>query len=155
MCERDLNKDFVKWLKEYDDLRTNPDGINERWTSSKYDIQGLNWRELSEIEILDYPDQDGNPLNWGQVCSALKKTWKSFNSQQRLEGRYRGDLAYRIIKIQRALGIEESVFPELNQEWVDYELTLEEKQLKKEEIEEGMWEEPEEEEEEDEDWENW
>lgn len=145
-----MNKDFIKWLNEYDNLRTNPDGINERWVSSKYDVYGLSWREIADIDVVDYLDQDGNPMKWGQVCSALKKTWKSFSSQQRKEGIYRGDLAFRIVKIQRALGIEESVFPELNQEWVDHELSQEEKELKREEQEESGVEE-----EEDEDWESW
>lgn len=152
-----MNKDFIKWLKDYDNLRTDPDGINNIWVSSKYDISGLPWKDVSEIEIIELPDQEGNPMKFGQACSALKKTWQLFNTQRRSDGIYRGDLAFRIIQIQRAMGIKESHFPELDKEWVDHELTLEEKELKREEQEESGWniEDPEEEEEEDEDWENW
>jgi hypothetical protein len=55
------------------------------------------------------------------------------------DGGYRGDIAYRINKIQNALGFPMSEFPELDSDWVDEELSKEDIQLKKEEQDEGEW----------------
>lgn len=149
-----VDKDFVKWIRNYEHYRTNPFDPNSSWMSKKYDIVGRSWAEISEIIIEDLPDQNGNPMNWGQACGALKHTWDNF-SYQKKQGTYRGDLAFRIVKIQRAMGLEESSFPELNEEWLDHELSLEERKVKLEEMEEEDLEPEEEEEDESEDWENW
>ena len=47
------------------------------------------------------------------------------------DGGYRGYIAYRINKIQKALGFPKSEFPELDPQWIDEELSKEDIQLKK------------------------
>lgn len=42
---------MMKWLREYDRLRTNPDMPNESWVSTKYDIVGLTWPEIHAMAL--------------------------------------------------------------------------------------------------------
>jgi len=51
-------------------------------------------------------------MNWGQAVSALTKSWKAYRIVGR-NGEPRSDLAYRIVSIQNAMGIEKSCFTEL------------------------------------------
>ena len=74
---------------------------------------------------------------WGPACSALKKSWFAYKMAGK-SGTYRGDIAWRINKIQNAMGIKKSEFPKLPQR-VSEELTKEEIQLREEEEEEGKW----------------
>lgn len=132
-------KEFKRWLRQYDQLRTNPYEPNQSWTSTKFEIEGLRWDELKAIEIPDLLDQDGNPMNWGQACSALRKTWYRYKTEKR-QGINVRPLAYRIKKIQRSMGITEAQFPELDEEWAGEQLDMEEgeSELLKEEAEENM-----------------
>lgn len=148
-----------KWLKEYERRRTNPFESNTEWYSSKFDIVGLSWAQISEIYV------DELDMKWGPACSALKKNWYNYKWAAR-EGRYRGDSAYRIVTIQKALGIPVSEFPNdenhRSAEW-ENEMTSDEIEAKKDELNEGEWdieagaEDPDEDEEdgEDETWEGW
>jgi len=65
------------------------------------------------------------------------KSWYAYKRLGR-DGGYRGDIAYRINKIQNALGFPKS---ELDHDWVSEELSREDIQLKKEEQQEdeGDW----------------
>ena len=134
-----------KWLYQYEKLRTDPYGTNESWVSDKYDIVGLHWTEIQQIYVEDLG------MTWGQACSALKKSWNSYKrARSRGEGTYNTrDIALRILRIQHGLGIPQSEFPDLDKEWVDHELSLEEMEAKREEQQEeedndedwGIWEE--------------
>jgi len=77
---------------------------------------------------------------WGPACNSLKKLWKSYKIAGR-NGEPRGDIAWKINAIQKAMGIEKSEFPELEgMETSDEEMTDEEIQLKREEREDaGDW----------------
>ena len=93
---------------------------------------------------------------FGPSCEALRKSWYAYKRMGK-DGGDRGDIAYRINKIQKALGFPKSEFPELDPQWIDEELSKEDIQLKKEEHNEGEWnlegsEKPEEEDGEDEGW---
>jgi len=78
------------------------------------------------------------------MCSgpALKKSWKEYKMAGR-NGMYRGDIAWGINRIQSAMGIEKSEYPELegiSDEESEEELNDEEIQLRREEKEDaGDW----------------
>ena len=104
-----------KWLASYERRRRsrNPKEPNG-WISSKYDFSDPNVR-------LGYVREMGCSV--GGCISALKRSWKAY----RIAGRngepgLRSDLAYRIVSIQTALGIERSDFPELEGMNIDEEL---------------------------------
>jgi len=65
-------------------------------------------------------------------------TWYAYKRSKK-DGIYAGDLAYRILRIQKALGFPMSEFPELDSDWIGEELSKEDIQLKKEEQDEGEW----------------
>jgi hypothetical protein len=74
-------------------------------------------------------------MNWGQCCSALKRSWKAYKIAGR-NGEPRGDIAWRILNIQTQMGIEKSDFPELEGVDTDDEETSEEEtELRREERE--------------------
>jgi hypothetical protein len=110
--------EMQRWLRNYERLRLNPDAPNDSWTSSKYDIEGMHWTELQQIFL---PELE---MCWGPACSALKKSWYSYKRAGK-EGVYRGDIAFRINKIQNAMGIQKSEFPELDTQWVDEQFSKE------------------------------
>ena len=97
-----MNK--MQWLRDYERSRHSKQP-NESWVSSKYDTQ-LPWKELQQTYIPSLH------MNWGQCCSALKRSWKAYEIAGRL-GEPRGDIAWRIRNIQTQMGIEISDFPEL------------------------------------------
>lgn len=51
-------------------------------------------------------------MRFGSACSVLKKTWKNFKAAGHGGTGWRGDLAYRINKIQDAMGIPLTEFEE-------------------------------------------
>ncbi len=124
-------KEMQRWLRDYDRLRLDPDTPNESWVSSKYDIEGMHWTELQQIYLPELG------MCWGPACSALRKSWYAYKMAGR-QGGYRGDIAFRINRIQAAMGIPKIEFHELDPGWVDEQLTEEEIQLRREE-EEDDW----------------
>lgn len=132
-------QEMQKWLINYERMRHSkkPKEPNESWVSSKYDIQNMSWKEISEIYL---PEID---MRFGSACSALKKLWKSYKIAGRSESR-EAILHGKLIAYNLPLGIERSQFPELEgmNDDEDQELTDEELELKKEEEEEssGVWE---------------
>jgi hypothetical protein len=125
-------KEMNRWLRQYERFRNNPDAKNDAsWLSSKYDLEGLYWDEIREIYIPELG------ICFGPSCEALRKSWYAYKRLGR-DGGYRGDIAYRINKIQNALGFPMSEFPELGP-WVDEEFSKEDIQLKKEEQDEDEW----------------
>lgn len=121
-----------RWLRNYDRLRLDPDTPNESWVSSKYDIEGMHWTELQQIYLPELG------MCWGPACSALRKSWYAYKMAGR-QGGYRSDIAFRINRIQAAMGIPKIEFHELDPRWVDEQLTEEEIQLRREEEEEDDW----------------
>ena len=100
-----------KWLHAYELRRSskNPKELkehNEKWISSKYDIQNMHWTELQQLYLPDLG------MCWGPSCNSLKKLWKSYKIAGRT-GEVRSDIAWNIRNIQRAMGIPESQFEEL------------------------------------------
>jgi hypothetical protein len=91
-----------KWLVNYERLRHSK-RLNESWISTKYDFTDPNVR-------LEYvPEMN---CNVGGCISALKKLWKSYKICGRT-GETRSWQAWKITQIQKAMGLEESQFPEL------------------------------------------
>ncbi|MGA9153073.1 MAG: hypothetical protein WBZ36_21055 [Candidatus Nitrosopolaris sp.] len=125
-------KKMQRWLRNYDRLRLDPDTPNESWVSSKYDIEGMHWTELQQIYLPELA------MCWGPACSALRKSWYAYKMAGR-QGGYRADIAFRINRIQAAMGIPKIEFHELDPRWVDEQLTEEEIQLRREEEEEDDW----------------
>jgi hypothetical protein len=100
-----------KWLHAYElrRLSKNPKELkehNEKWISSKYDIQNMHWTELQQFYLPDLG------MCWGPACNSLKKLWKSYEIAGRT-GEVRSDIAWNIQNIQRAMGIPGSQFEEL------------------------------------------
>ena len=97
-------KEMQRWLRDYDRLRLDPDTPNESWVSSKYDIEGMHWTELQQIYLPELG------MCWGPACSALRKSWYAYKMAGR-QGGYRGDIAFRINRIQASYGYTEDRIP--------------------------------------------
>jgi hypothetical protein len=105
-------KEINRWIRHYDAIRTNPDGVpnqNEGWISSKYPIEGMHWSEIADIFLPELG------IKWGAACSSLKKSWWSYKMSKKYGSGLdsRRDLAYRINKIQYSMGIPLTQFEEL------------------------------------------
>ena len=94
-----------RWLRNYENLRHSKQP-NESWVSSKYPIEGMHWTELQQLYLPELK------MCWGPACNSLKKLWKSYKIAGRT-GEVRSDIAWNIRNIQRAMGIPESRFEEL------------------------------------------
>lgn len=92
-----------------------PKEPNESWVSSRYPIEGMHWRDLQRLYLPEINQ------NWGQACSSLKKLWKSYKIAGR-NGESRSWQAWKINRIQSAMGLELSTFPELQGMGYDEEL---------------------------------
>src|SRR5215831_5361049 len=99
------------WIRDYERSRHSK-RPNESWISSRYDIQDMHWQELQQLYL---PELN---MRWGPAVSALKKLWKSYKIAGRT-GEPRSDLAWKINRVQVAMGLEKSEFPEL--EGMDYD----------------------------------
>jgi hypothetical protein len=105
-------KEIDKWIRAYDNLRTNPDGLpnrNEGWVSTKYPIENMHWSEIADIPLHELG------IKWGAACSSLKKSWWSYKMSKKYGNGLdsRRDLAYRINKIQHSMGIALTQFEEI------------------------------------------
>ncbi|MGC2572216.1 MAG: hypothetical protein WA364_11950 [Candidatus Nitrosopolaris sp.] len=118
-----MNKDFQRWLNDYDSRRTDPDRqfrIPSAWHSSKYDLENMSWDEIRGISIPELR------MTWGSACEAMRKSWFHYKMLKR-EGDKGWDIILRINRIQRGLGLEMTEFrdgPDLS--WVKQQLDLEE-----------------------------
>jgi hypothetical protein len=105
-------KEIDRWIRHYDAIRTNPDGVpnqNEGWISSKYPIENMHWSEIADIFLPELG------IKWGAACSSLKKSWWSYKMAKKYGNGLdsRRDLSWRIQKIQRSMGIPVTQFEEL------------------------------------------
>jgi hypothetical protein len=97
------------WLVQYENERLGKyNGQNTTLISSKFDLNGLSWNEIRELET-DILDQNDQPMNFGQSFQALKRSWRSFKLN-RLHGTPAPELALRILKLQAGLGLPLSDF---------------------------------------------
>jgi hypothetical protein len=77
------DKDFTRWLRDYDNRRLDPDGgssgsgskLNRH--SSKYDLESMNWQEVQSIYLPEIENC------WGPACNYLRKLWFKYKMQKR------------------------------------------------------------------------
>jgi hypothetical protein len=131
-----------KWLYDYERRRTGKDE-HVGWTSSRYDLESKDWDNIREIFIPELQ------MTFGQASSALKRSWYAYRRSRKEGSGYNNDLAWRINRIQHYLGIPLTEFqdgPDLN--WIKQQLNAEEEsgeevsaeeiQLRKEEMDEEL-----------------
>jgi len=120
------------WLALYEASRV--DGIasaKARLSNRKFpDLESMSWAEIRDLPVFGL--EEG--LTYGRAFEALRKSWYSYK-RSRKDGFPATDVAFRILKIEKALGLEPlSEFPELDPQWVQEELnTVEDIQLAREE----------------------
>jgi hypothetical protein len=134
--------EMMHWISSYEEKRhnsrLNPKRPKEGWTSNKFDL-GMPWRDLQQTFLPEVQ------MQVGQAISALKRSWTAYRvCRHNGESRY---LAYRINRLQNSLGLEPTLFEELegmddeeSEEIGNEELTTDEIAAKKEEEEgSGQW----------------
>ena len=111
------------WLRSYEARRTRgADMSSKGLLSSRFDLEGLTWDEIRDIPM----EELGPGMTFGKGCEQLRKTWWHLK-QNRREGNYHNmDLELRINRLQHFLGFERTVFDDLDESWVDQELSMEE-----------------------------
>jgi hypothetical protein len=65
-----MNKEITRWLRTYENKRTNPYSdckLPACWHSSKFDLENMDWDSMRELYI---PELD---CKFGGACMALKK----------------------------------------------------------------------------------
>src|SRR5215831_1269640 len=100
-------KDMDLWIRRYDNARTNPYESNKTLLSNRFDLEGLSWKEISEIYVPELG------CEFGPGCNGLRKSWYAYKMTKR-NGEYAGDLALRINRVQSALGFPRTEFEELD-----------------------------------------
>jgi hypothetical protein len=111
-----------QWLAAYERRKASGlEGPNKALLSSKFDLESMSWDEIREIPI---PEISEN-ATFGTCSESLRKSWYALK-RNRAEGNYHNkDLELRINRIQNALGFERTIFDDLDQNWVDNELSME------------------------------
>jgi hypothetical protein len=116
------DKDFIRWLKDYEDRRLSPDRSRRsrlNWHSTKYDIENMSWQEVQNIYL---PEIEST---WGLACNYLRKLWYKFKMQRR-EGERGWDTILDISRILYSMGLPLLAFhdgPDI--EWIKEQLNLE------------------------------
>ena len=115
----------------------NPYESNKTLLSNRFDLEGLSWKEISQIYVPELGCQ------FGPGCNGLRKSWYAYKMTKR-NGEYAGDLALRINRVQSALGFSRTEFEELDRYGgsIDEEFSGQEEsdldeQLMREEIEDS------------------
>jgi len=131
-----MSESMNSWLRNYEARRTGgPDTSSKGLLSSRFNLEGLSWDEIRDISIGVI---DGENITFGKGCSQLKKTWQHLKLN-RLEGNYHNiDLELRINRLQYFLGFERTQFDDLDQDWVDQELSMEEENLNESEASDDL-----------------
>lgn len=96
-----------RWLENYEYKRTRHSKSKEpnpNWVSSKYPIESMHWKEAQQIYLPEVR------MNFGQAISAVKRSFQAYRIAG-ARGEPRGDIAYRINRLQSAMGLEKSQFP--------------------------------------------
>jgi hypothetical protein len=90
--------------------------------SSRFDLENMSWDEIRDIPI----EELGPEMTFGKACEQLRKTWWHLKLN-RVEGNYHNiDLELRINRLQHFLGFERTQFEDLDPDWVERELSMEE-----------------------------
>jgi hypothetical protein len=112
-----------RWLRNYEARRMGGADMSAKGLlSSRFDLEGLSWSEIREIPIPEL----GENMTFGKGCEQLRKTWRHLKLN-RSEGTYHNiDLELRINRLQHFLGFERTQFDDLDPDWVDQELSMEE-----------------------------
>jgi hypothetical protein len=116
-----VDKSWLRHLKRYEQSRTDPYTSIKGQLSNRFDLDGLTWSEIREISIPEL----GEDMTFGKSFEALRKTWYAYKRNKK-DGFEAPDLCLRILKIQKAIGLPLSEFPELDRygsEWVSEELS--------------------------------
>ena len=130
--KRDQISDY-SWLVNYENERMqNYDGQNGTLVSSKFDLTGISWDEIRDLET-DLLDQNGEPMNFGRSFEALRKTWRSFKLARK-NGSPAPELALRILKLQNGLGLPLADFEQELERYGGMEMAIRELDNEDEEI---------------------
>ena len=124
----EMNNHMDRWLSRYEQMRTDPYTSIKGRLSSRFQLDGLSWAEIREIPIPEL----GEGMTFGTSFEALRKTWYAYKRTKK-DGLPAPDLAFRILKLQKYLGLPLSEFNELDRygdEWVNEELSGKDIQLK-------------------------
>jgi hypothetical protein len=117
-----MNESMNAWLRSYEARRTGGNMSAKGLLSSRFDLEGLSWSEIREIPLPEL----GENMTFGKGCEQLRKTWRHLKLN-RSEGTYHNiDLELRINRLQHFLGFERTQFDDLDPDWVDQELSMEE-----------------------------
>jgi hypothetical protein len=118
-----MNKSMNAWLRSYEARRTGGADISSKGLlSNRFDLEGLSWDEIRDIPI----EELGPEMTFGKACEQLRKTWRHLKLN-RVEGNYHNiDLELRINRLQYFLGFERTLWDDLDPDWVDQELAMEE-----------------------------
>ena len=84
-------------------------GQNTTLSSTKFDLSGLSWNEIRDLEVPELLDQNGETMTFGRTFEALRKSWRSFKLSRK-NGSPAPELALRILKLQSGLGLPLSDF---------------------------------------------
>jgi hypothetical protein len=116
-----MDKSWLRHLKRYEQVRTDPFSSIKGRLSTRFDLEGLSWAEIREMPIPEL----GPDMTYGKTWEALRKSWYAYKMTKK-EGLSAPDLSLRILKFQKLLGLPLSDFSsELDrygEEWVNEEL---------------------------------
>jgi hypothetical protein len=117
----------LRWIKDYERSRFKESKVpNESWISTKYDFQNTPWKILQKTYVPELK------MRIGSAISAIKKNWKLYRMDDGREPR--SSIAFKIVRLESGLGLEKSIFPELEGINLEEEFPSEEEsQLRREE----------------------
>jgi hypothetical protein len=118
-----MNKSMNSWIRSYEARRLGEAGMSAKGLlSSRFDLENMSWDEIRDIPI----EELGPEMTFGKACEQLRKTWQHLKLN-RVEGNYHNiDLELRINRLQHYLGFEKTLWDDLDPNWVDQELAMEE-----------------------------
>jgi hypothetical protein len=121
-----MNELMNSWIRDYEARRLGGANMNSKaLLSSRFDLSDLSWDEIRDIPI----EELGPEMTFGKACEQLRKTWRHLKLN-RVEGNYHNiDLELRINRLQHYLGFERTLWDDLDPDWVDQELSMEEERL--------------------------
>jgi|SRR5215831_16900179 len=130
-----MTESVNSWLRSYEARRTGGADISSKGLlSSRFDLDGLSWDEIREIPIPEL----GENVTFGTGCEQLRKTWWHLKQNRREGNYYNRDLELRINRLQHFLGFERTVFDDLDESWVDQELSMEQSESDVEKLSEKI-----------------
>ena len=131
--KRDQMNNYA-WIIDYENKRMgNYNGQNTTLVSSKFDLTGLSWAEIRDLEVPELLDQNGEPMTFGRTFEALRKSWRSFKLARK-NGSPAPELALRILKLQNGLGLPLADFEQELERYGGMEMAIRELDNEDEEI---------------------